>query len=390
VQRQPSSPNNIGRSTENNDLSKLNENERSAQLIRRKEQSASASVRPEPVEGHSRGGGNPDRVAATYSVLYFHNDQIGTPRELTDQQGHIRWAATYKTWGNVESEYFGDTSPNTTDDFFLDGNTVKKVSKPRASASVGGRNPNAVDIDRSQSRALSTRKAANDGTGIPHPARGEPVEPRHQPLRFQGQYFDEETGLHYNRFRYYDPDYGRVVNQDPIGLFGGTNSFSYAPNPNGWIDPFGLNGTPGICACPCSGTSTSGLMKLIGAGDDPQITKSAGNVKTAPGTIDVLVHGSPDKFWVHRAKDDWVALSHRDLATFMKKNGWKPGSPVRLLSCSTGANNNGAAKNLANKLGVPVTAPSDTLWLFGDGKMTIGKGAYDNTGVWNVFKPGKP
>jgi len=51
-----------------------------------------------------------------------------------------------------------------------------------------------------------------------------------QPLRFQGQYFDEETGLHYNRFRYYDPRCGRFINQDPIGLLGGLNSYQYAPN----------------------------------------------------------------------------------------------------------------------------------------------------------------
>jgi RHS repeat-associated protein len=42
-----------------------------------------------------------------------------------------------------------------------------------------------------------------------------------QNLRFQGQYYDAETGLHYNRFRYYDPDIGRFVSQDPIGLAGG-------------------------------------------------------------------------------------------------------------------------------------------------------------------------
>jgi RHS repeat-associated protein len=62
-----------------------------------------------------------------------------------------------------------------------------------------------------------------------------------QPFRFQGQQFDEETGLHYNRHRYYDPGIGRFVSQDPIGLLGGSNLFAYAPNPFGWIDPFGLN-----------------------------------------------------------------------------------------------------------------------------------------------------
>ncbi|MDC6117325.1 RHS repeat-associated core domain-containing protein [Serratia rubidaea] len=42
------------------------------------------------------------------------------------------------------------------------------------------------------------------------------------PLRFQGQYFDAETGLHYNRYRYYDPQTGSYISQDPIGLVGGT------------------------------------------------------------------------------------------------------------------------------------------------------------------------
>lgn len=64
-------------------------------------------------------------------------------------------------------------------------------------------------------------------------------EPVAQPLRFQGQYADEETGLHYNTFRYYDPDVGRFINQDPIGLWGGDNFYRYAPNPTGWVDPWG-------------------------------------------------------------------------------------------------------------------------------------------------------
>ncbi|WP_414928939.1 RHS repeat domain-containing protein, partial [Pseudomonas sp. IT-P74] len=61
-----------------------------------------------------------------------------------------------------------------------------------------------------------------------------------QNLRFQGQYFDDETGLHYNTFRYYDPEVGRFVTQDPIGLLGGVNLYQYAPSAIGWIDPLGL------------------------------------------------------------------------------------------------------------------------------------------------------
>jgi len=60
-----------------------------------------------------------------------------------------------------------------------------------------------------------------------------------QPLRFPGQYADETTGLHYNTFRYYDPDTGRYISQDPIGLEGGENLYAYAPNPIGWSDPLG-------------------------------------------------------------------------------------------------------------------------------------------------------
>ncbi|AXI60638.1 type IV secretion protein Rhs [Pseudomonas kribbensis] len=66
-----------------------------------------------------------------------------------------------------------------------------------------------------------------------------------QPLRFQGQYFDAESGLHYNRHRYYDPDVGRYLTPDPVKLAGGLNQYRYVPNPTGWVDPLGLS-----CNCP--------------------------------------------------------------------------------------------------------------------------------------------
>jgi RHS repeat-associated protein len=61
-----------------------------------------------------------------------------------------------------------------------------------------------------------------------------------QMMRFQGQYFDDETSLHYNRFRYFEPQTARFLSPDPIGLRGGINIFQYAPNPLTWIDPYGL------------------------------------------------------------------------------------------------------------------------------------------------------
>jgi len=60
------------------------------------------------------------------------------------------------------------------------------------------------------------------------------------PFRFQGQYEDSETGLYYNRFRYYSPDEGMYLSQDPIGLWGGSQLYGYVHNPNTWVDSFGL------------------------------------------------------------------------------------------------------------------------------------------------------
>jgi RHS repeat-associated protein len=65
------------------------------------------------------------------------------------------------------------------------------------------------------------------------------------PFRYQGQYVDLETGLHYNRFRYYDPTIGQYTQQDPIGLLGGNPTlYGYVSNPLSQIDPFGLITNP--------------------------------------------------------------------------------------------------------------------------------------------------
>ncbi|MFI1015528.1 putative T7SS-secreted protein [Streptomyces sp. NPDC020965] len=60
------------------------------------------------------------------------------------------------------------------------------------------------------------------------------------PLRFPGQYYDPETGLHYNHFRHYDPETGRYASPDPLGLAPAPNPVAYVDNPHTGYDPFGL------------------------------------------------------------------------------------------------------------------------------------------------------
>jgi RHS repeat-associated protein len=110
------------------------------------------------------------------AVAFYQCDHLGTPQELTDMNGEIAWAAEYKAWGY----------------------------------------------------AYDALSKAGRQAGLK------------QPLRFQGQYYDHETGLHYNRHRYYDPHSGRFVSKDPIGLRGGLNTHRYAENPIQLFDPLGL------------------------------------------------------------------------------------------------------------------------------------------------------
>ncbi|RSZ55207.1 RHS repeat protein [Massilia atriviolacea] len=125
-------------------------------------------------------------------TYWYQCDQNGVPQELTGADGELAWMADYKVWG--------------------------------------------------ETRFLKT------GTGtLSHAAQATlaPAPGLQQPFRFQGQQFDDETGLHYNRFRYYDPGIGRFVSQDPVGFVGGDHVYLYAHNPSGWNDPLGLQGARG-------------------------------------------------------------------------------------------------------------------------------------------------
>jgi RHS repeat-associated protein len=105
-------------------------------------------------------------------------------------------------------------------------------------------------------------------------------------LRFAGQYYDSETGLHYNYHRYYDPRTGRYITTDPIGLEGGINLLSYVKNnPLIRIDPLGLTDCGKCSYCPNGkwdvdhGFSASAVILIGGTGTDITFTCLSNNKK---------------------------------------------------------------------------------------------------------------
>ncbi|WP_156176014.1 RHS repeat-associated core domain-containing protein [Hymenobacter terrenus] len=87
------------------------------------------------------------------------------------------------------------------------------------------------------SQGTKTWQAQLDSYGAVRQGQGKPQD---CPFRYQGQYEDVETGLYYNRFRYYDPETGQYISQDPIRLAGGNVLYAYVDNPTSWIDAYGL------------------------------------------------------------------------------------------------------------------------------------------------------
>ncbi|WP_261643476.1 RHS repeat-associated core domain-containing protein [Erwinia mallotivora] len=132
---------------------------------------------------YAEGGWEPlariDTLGDSATTYWYHTELNGLPQRLTDESGEVVWRGSFSTWGETERE----------------------TASPSA--------------DLRQVR---------------------------QNLRFQGQYLDRETGLHYNLFRYYDPAGGRYTQPDPIGLMGGLNTYAYVGDPLTWVDPLGLEG----------------------------------------------------------------------------------------------------------------------------------------------------
>ena len=105
-------------------------------------------------------------IHSKHQIYWYQNDHLGTPRELTSNSGNIEWEAVYQAWGN----------------------TVTVEWQEKEVTQTTGLNP--IQLNATEQSYLL------------------------QPHRFQGQIYDVETGLHYNRFRYYDPDTGRFISHD--------------------------------------------------------------------------------------------------------------------------------------------------------------------------------
>ena len=176
--------------------------------------------------------------AKTIRILHYHCDHLGTPRELTDEDGKLVWSAEYLAWGKLKrlqgragGSADAGNGGTPSDQFWHTRTQPGRANHlPEWVADNTGNVRKWREIEEADQPVQSD--AANDPS-----VWGELTD---QSIRFQGQWHDVETGLHYNRFRYYDPEVGRFIHQDPIGLLGGYNLYQYAPNPIGWVDVFGL------------------------------------------------------------------------------------------------------------------------------------------------------
>ncbi|WP_421849494.1 RHS repeat-associated core domain-containing protein [Marinomonas sp.] len=154
------------------------------------------------------------------------------------------------------------------------------------------------------------------------------------PLRFQGQYFDSETGLHYNRHRYYNPNAGRFITIDPIGLAGGLNNYQYVPNPTGWVDPLGLANKATNCPGAESGADkaeeTGKPETQSGEVENPEsaVLKSGVFPKTAD-EMSVLI-GAPNKVGITpdgTVRTTWMPNSSTKIRHESHPHGLKPNDP---------------------------------------------------------------
>jgi RHS repeat-associated protein len=145
-------------------------------------------------------------------------------------------------------------------------------------------------------------------------------------LRFPGQYFDEETGLHYNYFRDYDPPLGRYIQSDPIRLESGLNTYGYAfQNPLRFADPTGENPTIPIIIAACLGDPVCALPLIAGASH--AITKCIDTVRDLTSSP-MFNESTDDKPYAGETPDDkpgdFVPIGEGDKRKLSDGSIWSP------------------------------------------------------------------
>lgn len=150
------------------------------------------------------------------------------------------------------------------------------------------------------------------------------------PLRFPGQYHDAETGLHYNIFRYYDPQTGRYTSPDPLGLAPSPNHYAYAGNPLLFIDPFGL------AVCGRQGTVRLGETDLSKMAYEHRLNEGVGSHQN----VAVYEYDTPTgKQYLVQANDPGGLHSEQIMQAELQARGVHPDQVTRIYServpCST-------------------------------------------------------
>lgn len=184
------------------------------------------------------------------------------------------------------------------------------------------------------------------------------------PLRFPGQYFDPESGLHYNHFRYYDPESARYLSQDPLGLVPAPNPATYVNNPQTWSDPRGLspcplfdNRMPDQLADELADAERLGV-KPIRAGDD--------------GFDDIINSGTVK--WAVTEQGELVFIPKHVQGTELKHPVLTNGAPVRAAGEAEIAGSGG------NYFGMEINNQSGHYWPSQE-SLDIGKEAFERAGI---------
>jgi len=200
------------------------------------------------------------KLATTAKSAKTHNYKYNALDQRIVKNGPLspKFLFFYDSAGQLIGEYRDDATTVQPDDWLVRQETVwlgdipvAVITKPTATAPIqiyyihsDHLNTPRVIVDTSNTIVWRWESTHPFGTNLPNEDPGGNGQLFEYHPRFPGQYFDKETNLHYNYFRYYEPETGRYISPDPIGLAGGMNVWGYGlQNPLRWIDPSGLDAT---------------------------------------------------------------------------------------------------------------------------------------------------